>query len=283
MAHTSTPDSLPDGTHIGRSALRVESLGEMSDFYQDIVGLRILSQSDGTVTLGVDGAPLLVLEREKGLKERPRTAAGLYHNAFRVPSRGALGDALERVQQNWHLDGASDHKVSEALYLTDPEGNGVEIYCDLPREQWPITDDGRVQMGTDPLDLDRVESSASGGSRAPPGTDVGHVHLEVTSLEGFEEFYVETLGFEVQTSYPGAMFVSAGGYHHHVGANVWNNRSRPVQGRGLSWFEVVVTGEEALLTVRERLAASCVPFSKTDDGIAVTDADGIEIRLRTEA
>lgn len=282
MTTTSNVDPLPDGTHIGQTALRVSDLGEMSDFYQEVVGLRILSQSGETVTLGVAGTPLLVLELDETAPERSPSGTGLYHNAFRVPSRDALGDALSRVREHWQLDGASDHHVSEALYLTDPEENGVELYRDFPRKQWPLTDDGRVQMGTDPLDLERIESAADGASRAPPGTDIGHVHLEVSSLDAFEEFYVDTLGFQTQTTFSGAAFVSAGSYHHHIGANTWHHRTTPVQGRGLSWFEIVVPEADALLALRERLVERDVSLTESETSIAVTDSDGIEIRLRGE-
>ncbi|MFB6223172.1 MAG: VOC family protein, partial [Haloarcula sp.] len=178
------------------------------------------------------------------------------------------------------LGGASDHGVSEALYLTDPEGNGIEIYRDYPREEWPRGDDGRIRMGTYPLDLEPVEAAAAGESGLPAGTDVGHVHLEVSSLEAFRDFYVDSIGFEVQTEAPAALFVAAGGYHHHLGANTWNNRSEPLGGRGLSWFEVVVPDTAVLDEIRARTAASQYPVSETDDGVAVTGPDGIEVRFR---
>ena len=272
--------SLPKGTHIGRSALRVSDLSKLTEFYRDVVGLRVLHRAATTAVLGVEETPLLVLEGDEDAPARRRAGTGLYHNAFRLPSRAALGDALTRIRNRWRLDGASDHGVSEALYLTDPEGNGVEIYRDFPREEWPATADGRVRMVTEPLDLSAVEDTATGDPRAPPGTVVGHVHLEVSSLEAFGRFYVDVLGFGVQADAPGALFVSAGGYHHHVGANTWNHRTEPVGGRGLSWFEVVVPSSDALDSVRERLADRGVPIAETDDGIAVDDSDGIEVRLR---
>jgi catechol 2,3-dioxygenase len=274
------PDPLPEGTRIGRTALRVADLEGMTEFYRDVVGLGVLRTADPESVLGVDDTPLLVLERDDGAPERHRSEAGLYHNAFRVPSREALGDALGRIRSRWRLDGASDHLVSEALYLTDPEGNGVEIYRDYPREEWPIADDGGVRIGTEPLDLEGVEAAAAGDDRAPPETDVGHVHLEVTSLDAFRDFYVDALGFEVQTTVPAASFASAGGYHHHIGANTWHHRTAPSGGRGLSWFEVVVPERAVLDTVRERFAAREVPVTETNDGLEIAAPDGIEVRLR---
>ncbi|WP_144925011.1 VOC family protein [Halorubrum salsamenti] len=283
-------DRLPAETRIGRAALRVADLDETTAFYRDVVGLAVIDRDDDRAALGVDGTTLLVLERDSDRPERGRTDAGLFHTAFRVPSRAALGEALARVRDRWRLDGASDHLVSEALYLDDPEGNGVEIYRDRSREEWPVADDGTVQMATEPLDVEGVVAAAdeSGPTdHAPPGTDVGHMHLEVTSLSAFEAVYVDGLGFEVGMTGPNVRFVAAGGYHHHLGANTWQGRTTPSAGRGLAWFEVVVPDAAALAAVRERLdrveAAGEVDLAvdERDDGIAVTDADGIEVRVRT--
>jgi catechol 2,3-dioxygenase len=265
---------------MGRTALRVSDLDETTEFYRDVVGLSVLRESDASSVLGVEDTPLLVLEGDEHALERHSSGAGLFHNAFRVPTREALGDALTRIRDNWQLGDASDHGVSEALYLTDPERNGIEIYRDFPREEWPVAADGSVRMGTYPLDLDPVEAAAAGRSDVLPGTDVGHVHLEVSSLEAFRDFYVDVVGFEVQAELPAAVFVSAGGYHHHVGANTWNHRSRPVDGKGLAWFEVVLPDAEVLDAVRGRIADSQHTVTEIDGGIAVTGPDEIEVRFR---
>ena len=292
-----TSGSLPASSGIGRVALRVGDLDETVAFYRDVVGLRVRSRdesvdegTDGdggggsTATLGTADRPLLELRTDPDAPERPETAAGLFHTAFRVPSRAALGDALERIREHWRLTGASDHLVSEALYLRDPEGNGVEIYCDRPREAWPTTDDGRVEMTTDPLDLDSLAAESTGDESVPKGSDVGHVHLEVTSLDAARAFYADALGLNVRQAMSGALFLAAGEYHHHVGCNVWNGRSSPAEGRGLAWFEVVVPAE-ALAAVRERFEAADVavdgiPDESSGDGFTVTDPDGIELRVR---
>lgn len=276
-----TTDVLPQQTRIGRTALRVNDLEEMTGFYRDVVGLDVLHHSDTSSVLGVEDTPLLILEGEEDGLQRHSSGAGLFHNAFRAPSREALGDALARIREHWELSGASDHDVSEALYLTDPEDNGIEVYRDRPREDWPRSGDGSVRMGTHPLDLEAVEGAAAGDSGLPAGTDIGHVHLEVSSLEAFRDFYVDTVGFEVQVDEPGAVFVSAGGYHHHIGANTWNQRSGPVGGRGLSWFEVLLPDTEALDVVQGRITDSQYPVIETEDGIAVTGPDEIEVRFRT--
>lgn len=272
----------PAGTKLGRTALRVTNLTKMTEFYESVVGLIVLNRGEATSTLGVEGTPLLVLEEDEEAPIRPPAGTGLYHNAFRVPSRGALGDVLIRVRDHWHLDGATDHHVSEALYLTDPEDNGIEIYRDFSREGWPRADDGTVRMGTDPLDLASIEADAAGDSRVPPGTAIGHVHLEVSSTDAFRDFYVDKLGFEVQMNVPTAWFVSAGGYHHHIGANTWRQRISPAQGRGLAWFEVVLPETSVLSTVQERLTDRGIPLAEIDDSVVVADSDDIEIRLRAE-
>ena len=279
---TTDDPALPDETHLGRAALRVGDLESVAAFYRDVVGLEVLGREDGSATLGAGGTPLLGLQADPAAAERPPSSAGLFHTAFRVPDRGALGDALERIRAGWRLEGASDHGVSEALYLSDPEGNGVEIPRATPRARWPAAADDRVAMTTEPLDLEAVAAAVAGGSRAPPGTDLGHVHLEVTSLRAFEAFYVDAIGFELQATMSSARFVGAGGYHHHVGANVWNGRSTPASAsdRGLAWFEVVLPDGAALEAVRERLAGRDVSTARTDEGFQATDPDGIRVRFR---
>lgn len=274
--------SLPDAAHIGRTALLVADLAEVTEFYRDVVGLTVLARDETRTVLGVDRAVLVLIEDEDAAP-RDRKGAGLYHNAFLVPSRAALGDALARVRERWRLDGASDHLVSDALYLTDPEGNGVEIYRDRPMNEWPTTAGGAPKIGSRPLDLDDLAAEAGGGTSAPPGTSIGHVHLEVSSMEAAREFYGETVGFTVRPEFdPSATFLAAGGYHHHVGLNTWNRRTGPIEGRGLAWFEVVVPGRSALAAARDRFENAGIPVAEIDDGIEVTDPDGIAIRLRVE-
>jgi len=281
MTSTQT-DTLPHGTRIGQTALVVASSEEMTEFYRRVVGLSVLDQSATTSVLGVDETPLLVLQERTDAFERPESATGLFHVAFRVPSREALGDALGRIRDHWQLDGASDHRVSEALYLTDPEGNGVEIYRDFPEDEWPIGDDGNIQLDNDPLDIEGVEAAAGGEAQALTEMDIGHLHLEVSSLDAFRDFYVETLGFEVKTDLPNAYFVSDGEYHHQIAANTWNNRTKPRSGRGVAWFEVVLPETEGFEALRGRLADSRWSLTETDDSLSVAGPDEIEIRLRVE-
>ena len=279
MTHTPI---VPEDARIGRTALLVANLEETTDFYRDVVGLEVLSRDGDTATLGVDETPLLVLTTADAEQPRAPEQTGLFHNAFRVPTRAALGAALDRIRERGQLRGASDHYVSEALYAADPEGNGVEIYWDRPREAWPRADDGTVRIGTIPLELGDVAAQSDGATAVPTGTTVGHVHLEVSSMEATRAFYVDTLGLRVQTELPSALFVAAGDYHHHLGLNTWNGRSQPAGGHGLAWFEFVVPDEETLETVRRRLAETTTSVTELADCVELTDPDGITIRFRAE-
>ncbi|SIR06448.1 catechol 2,3-dioxygenase [Haladaptatus litoreus] len=269
------------GTTVGRVALRVNDLDRTSSFYEQVVGLEPQSKGDQTAALGAGGVPLLELVEDADAPERTRDETGLFHTAFLVPSRRALADALVRLEDEWELTGASDHRVSEALYCRDPEGNGIELYRDRPREAWPIGDDGRVQMDTLPLDTNELRKEATETETVPSNTVVGHVHLEVSSIAAAREFYADALGMNVRQEYgPSALFLAADDYHHHVGCNVWNNRTKPADGRGLEWFELAVPNRETLETVRERFAAREISVTEIEDGIEITDSDEITVRLR---
>lgn len=275
--------SLPADTNVGAVHLRVADLDRTTTFYRDVVGLDQLERDDDSeAVLGPEGGPgVLVLESAPDTPDRPDDAAGLFHVAFRVPDRAALADALARIRDGWRLSGASDHRVSEALYLSDPEDNGVEIYCDRPREEWPRTPDGDVDMATLRLDFDALPDGR-GEERVPPGTDVGHVHLEVTSLPSAVAFY-RALGMRVQARYADqAAFLAAGDYHHHVGLNTWHHRETPASGRGLGWFEVVVPDGETLDAAVARLEDHGATVEATDSGAQVDDPDEISIHLSVE-
>lgn len=276
---TDNEGTLSSGTAVGRAALVVNDLDRVVGFYRDVVGLAVQHREGERATLGAGGDPLLELTADPDAPERPRRSAGLFHTAFRVPSRAALGDAVERIEDRWELTGASDHHVSEALYLDDPEGNGVELYTDRPRGMWPHDESGHVRMATLPLDLVPLREAAGGERRAPDGTTVGHVHLEVSSLVEAERFYVDTLGLAVRQRFGAdALFLAIGDYHHHLGVNVWNGRSEPPAGRGLrSWELRLPSGVDA---VHERLLETGSDPALVDGGIEVRDPDGIRLRLR---
>ena len=221
---------LPTDARLGAIRLRVGDVERLTRFYEQAIGLQVVE--DGPVTaLGVDGHALVELEAAPDAPPRPLHTTGLFHLAILVPSRADLALALRRVAAaGWRLSGASDHLVSEALYLSDPEGNGIELYRDRPRDEWPAVG-GVLQMDTLPLDLGNLLSEvdeANGDAGMPAGTTLGHVHLQVSDLTAAEGFWADALGFDVMVrGYPGALFVSAGGYHHHVGLNTWAGAGAP--------------------------------------------------------
>lgn len=240
---------------IGRVALTVNDIDRTGSFYQSALGLERLGGSGEVATFGAGGRVLLELRADRSARRNTGREAGLFHTAFLMPSRAALGRWLHHAAASrLPLQGASDHIVSEAIYLADPEGNGIEVYVDRPRAAW--TDkDGKIRMATDPLDLQNLADAADAAwTGAPEGMVVGHVHLQVGDVPKAEAFYAGTLGFAVTSHYPGAAFYGSGGYHHHLATNVWNSRgagprSYPVT--GLAELEIRADAAE-LATLRSR-------------------------------
>jgi len=236
---------------IGTVSLTVANLEHSRGFCERVLGLRCGTAENGSVRLGGDGGEtLLELVADPAAPERPPGTTGLFHYAVLVPDRAELARALHRVLENgWRFTGASDHLVSEALYLRDPEGNGIEIYRDRPRDEWETKGD-EIAMASLPLDLDSLaaEAEGSGGEPMPAGTTMGHVHLNVSEIDATERFYARGLGLDVTVrSYPGALFLASGGYHHHVGANTWAGEGAPPPpdgARGLRHFELIAEGAE---------------------------------------
>ena len=265
---------------LGAVSLTVSDLGRSRAFYEEVLGLFASELDSRSVALSTPGgSPLITLHGDRTAPARDPRAPGLFHAAVLLPTRDALADSLLRLATaRWPLGGASDHLVSEALYLGDPDGNGIELYRDRPADQWPRTSDGILQMKTLRLDLDDLLQQR-GPDRAPdasvpPGTRIGHVHLQVSDIARAGEFYIERLGFDpTVTGLPSALFVSAGGYHHHVGANTWNSAgaSPPAPGSvGLRSFEVIVGGSDELGAVSERLRAGGAVLEPAD-GLSSTD------------
>ncbi len=277
------------GAAIGTVRLTVTDLERSRAFYEAAIGLRTTEQDNGTLALGVPGErPLVELRGNIAAPPLNRGATGLYHLAILMPSRRDLGIALRRLADaRWPLDGASDHLVSEALYLSDPDGNGIEIYRDRPRHEWRYSD-GQLEMSTLPLDLRSVLDEASDLSEVVPqaaaGTRIGHVHLQVADLTKSEAFYSGLLGFDVTVrGYPGALFVSAGGYHHHLGLNTWHSRGAPppeAGSVGLRSFEVLLPSAEALETVLDRVRRAGMEIATEAEGSLVRDPSGNAIFLR---
>lgn len=276
-----TAEGLPAATKPDHVALSVSDLGQMIQFYQEIIGLTTLDREDGRALLGAGGDPLVEIREEPDTPPRPDSAAGLFHIALRVPSRRELGDILDRVREQWELDGASDHHVSEALYLSDPDGNGIEVYRDRNPRQWPTRENGRLAMDTFPLDLGEIAAAASGKTDVPPDTELGHVHLECSSVSASQSFYVDILGLGIRQKTDDALFLAAGEYHHRVGLNNWQDCTSRATGQGLAWCEFAVPDRDAIAAARERLTQAGVSTTPLSDGFAVADPDGIQLRLRS--
>lgn len=268
---------------IGTVALRVEDLEEAADFYSSVVGLRPMARDGEGATLGAGGDALVRLLEAPEAEPRSLTQAGLYHLAIRVPTRVDLAEVLTRVRRAWRLEGASDHRVSESLYLSDPEGNGVEVYRDRPRREWPERGDGTVEMASDPLDIRELAGNRpkDPSDRVPPGSDMGHVHLEAVDLGVARDFFTDGLGMGVRQTYgDGAVFLAFDDYHHDVAVNAWNTRSEPAgEGRGLAWFEVRLGDEEAVAEAAARLREQGAKVRGASGGVVVEAPDGIRIRL----
>jgi catechol 2,3-dioxygenase len=294
---TDASPSIAPATAIGRVHLTVSDLGYSRAFYERLLGLSASEQPDGSVLLGGEGwagpdLPLLSLVGDSSASPRDPRQTGLFHLAILVPSRRDLAVALTRlVQGGWRLSGASDHLVSEALYLDDPDGNGIEIYWDRDRSTWRRDADGQLEMATLPLDtkgllheLDDAPFDPDADALMPEGTRIGHMHLQVAELKQIERFYAGVLGFDVMVrTYPGALFVSAGGYHHHIGLNTWNSRggSAPSPAAvGLGAYEVKLPDAAALAEVLARVQAAGIATEAAPDGATlVRDPSGNAILL----
>ncbi len=273
---------LPDNAHIGGAHLRVIDLDRALDFYRDTLGFAVVDQPGGTVALASspDAAPILRLTAHPGAIRKPQRSTGLYHVAILLPGRPALGKMLRRLIEQYPLQGASDHLVSEALYLADPDGNGLEIYRDRPRSEWRMNG-GAVAMATEALDVDGVlaEADPSAWTGIPAATVIGHVHLHVSDLAQSEQFYNGKLGLDVmQRGYPGALFMAAGGYHHHLGVNTWAGRTPPpADAVGLESFTVTIPDALAWAQAVERTGATV-----TGEIATASDPDGIQVVLAQE-
>jgi catechol 2,3-dioxygenase len=274
----------------GPVRLRVADVDSQREFYERAIGLRPIESADGLARLGSDGTPVVELDHRADAQARPPRTTGLFHLAILVPDRAALAAALARaVGAGGRLSGASDHLVSEALYLDDPEGNGIEIYRDRPRAEWE-RDGGEIRMSTLPLDVDGLLAELHDDepeSAMPDGTRIGHVHLNVADLDDAERFYSGLLGFDVTVrGYPGALFLSTGGYHHHIGVNTWAGAGAPAPpagSRGLEWFGLAVDDERRLAELEQRLRDAGAAVERRPEGLLTRDPSGNGLLLKSPA
>jgi catechol 2,3-dioxygenase len=278
---------LPDSTHVGSVTLQVANLERSVMFYRDVLGFQEVRSAADRVELGVDNRPLVVLRPGANGPLRVRRL-GLYHFAILLPDRAALGRVLTQLVVSGIQPAASDHLVSEALYLSDPDGLGIEIYRDRPRPEWSATGN-QLNMATEPLDFDGVVE-ASGGqpwSGMPTGTTIGHVHLHVGDIEMAKAFYHDAVGLDLMVwSYPGALFLSAGGYHHHLGTNTWAGPSAtPPQTNEpqLVEWELVLPSSADVADAAANIAAKQFAATPEEPGGSVAnDPWGTALVLTTE-
>lgn len=273
---------LDPGLRIGSVTLAVGDLPASTEFYQRVLGLPLITRSHEGARLGCDPKrPALVLVPIAHPAAASPHSSGLFHVAWLHASRAALAATVRRVAgAGWHIDGASDHGVSEALYLSDPDGLGIEIYADRPSESWERPPSGEgVRMVTLPLDVEDLLAQDTGPQlQIDPGTRIGHVHLKVSDVDRAEAFYRDALGFDEQARIPSAAFLSAGGYHHHVGLNSWHSAGAmraPESAPGLRLVEFELPGEGAVAGLEQALRERAVGDAVAGEGrLSLRDPDG---------
>jgi catechol 2,3-dioxygenase len=279
MTDTATTATLPASLRLGPAHLVVTDLDRSIGFYERAIGLRLHGRDGATAALGAGAGDLLVLHEDPSARPAGRHA-GLYHVALLHPSRRELARAAVRLADTrTPIDGASDHGISEAIYLPDPDGNGLELAADRPREQW------RMEAVLNPLDTASLLAEVAGepvARQADPGLTVGHVHLHVGDLDEALAFYRDVIGFDEMMRMRGAAFVSAGGYHHHLGLNTWRGEGAPPVPEGtvgLDHWTIVLPGDGDVAAVRSRLDAAGIPAADADGGFLVRDPWGIAVLI----
>jgi catechol 2,3-dioxygenase len=272
---------------IGAVSLVVQDLERMTAYYRDVLGLAVIERGEGQAKLEAGGAVLLVLEHKPSAPFEARGSAGLFHTAFLMPTRRDLARWLVHVASNRvRLTGFSDHSVSEAIYLDDPEGNGIEVYADRPPEQWRW-EAGSVIMSTEQLDIDNLVSltniRVNDYAGAPEGLRIGHVHLRVGDLTPAGSFYA-AIGMAPTRQRSGAAFMSSGRYHHHLGLNVWQSRGagqRDASATGLGWFSLEAENADMLAAQERRLREAGLTVTAMAGGVETADPWGTRVRLAT--
>ena len=272
---------------IGKVHYNVSNLDRATYFFEEALGMKVISKSDQTVTLGtIASEPLLLLYRVNNPPPRKKTT-GLYHVAIRLPNREDLARLIFHLVNNQvELEGIADHGVSEALYLTGPDEMGIELTCDRDYEEWPIDEEGQLDMGTEELDIDDLMMTIKGKNKKwtglPGGTTIGHIHLGVAELEKTAEFY-SSLGFDLTQTYGDqALFFASGEYHHHIGANTWHSAgASPLTAdtAGLRSFEVVFPDQKSKDQITNELNQAGWETQKVEEDLILVDPNGIQVRL----
>ncbi|WP_172194386.1 VOC family protein [Saccharibacillus qingshengii] len=278
--------SIHPDAHMGRVQLKVSQIERSVRYYSEVIGLKLTNRTETTAEFGVEGSGVLLGIEEVADAQilPPQSVTGLYHFAILLPSRQALGTTLRHLAEYGLSIGQGDHLVSEAFYLNDPDGNGIEIYADRPRSQWQTDAKGEYVMASDPVDVESLLKLAGAWNGLPAGTVIGHVHLHVGNLPAARKFYVDGLGFDVVLHFGGgALFVSAGGYHHHMGLNTWAGvgaPAAPANAVGLSYFTIEYPDAEAVDRAVEALREAGIEVANTPEGPSALDPFGNRAVLR---
>ncbi|MEO9363887.1 MAG: VOC family protein [Nitrososphaera sp.] len=282
-------------TRIGYVSLNVSDMPQSLEFYQSMLGFEAVGRPSGDRALlssdGGNSEHLIELRKAAKPAGDKKKRAGLYHFAVLLPERKFLADALAHLAERRgrvHFDGMADHGVSESVYIRDPDFNGIEIYRDRPRAEWPVLPGGHIQMVTERLETEDLlaQATAAGWKGMPAGTTIGHVHLHVRDLDGAMQFYSQALGLGLTFALPGAYFFAAGNYHHHVAANTWLGKdlaaaSPEEEVVGLNHFAIKVPDEKELQRATSSLSSQGVLLASQERGSATTlhDSDGIAVKL----
>ncbi|MFD0959750.1 VOC family protein [Paenibacillus chungangensis] len=284
--------TLHPGIALGEVELRVSNLKRSIQFYKDIIGLQVMEEREDSASLTADGQTTLVVLRAVpgATVTPPRSFSGLYHFAILLPERKHLGLMARHLMERDVAIGQADHAVSEALYLSDPDHNGIEIYRDRPRSEWKYDAQGGLKMGTDPIEWESLLEEADGyeWEGLPSGTTIGHVHFHVGDMTEAKRYFCDALGFSVEADMMrsmGAMFLAAGGYHHHIGLNIWaglHAPSIPDHATGMSSFTITFPDHAALMDTVERLQRSDVGVRQSSNGWVASSPWGFAIKLSVQ-
>lgn len=272
-------------TYVTNVEIKVSDLQRSLTYYQEVIGFKVLHQESHKATFTADGkTALLTIVQPETVEEKTRFTTGLYHFALLLPTRRDLANVISHFHKNGVYFGASDHDVSEALYLSDPDKNGIEIYADRPENTW-TWHSNQVHMVTEPLNVQSILAEGNNTwSGLPAGTVMGHIHLSVSSLTEAEEFYTKGLGFDIVTRYGAqALFISTGRYHHHIGLNTWYSENAPKLGEhqvGLKTFSLRLDNEQQVATMKENLRAIGASVTDIAGGFQTEDPAGNKILLK---
>ena len=279
--------SLHPAVEVGTVTLKVANLERSLKFYTQVIGLEVFKQDEHTAVLGAGNRPILLLEEVAGATRLARNVTALYHAAILFPSRVSLAIKIYQLVRMNYPFGYGDHLVSEAFYLDDPDGNGLELYQDRPRSTWKWQN-GSVQMASDPVDMDSLfaeikpDDPALNNPAAPAGTKLGHMHLRVGNISKARAFYHDVLGFDMVAEMPSALFMSAGGYHHHIGMNVWESnggKPTPENSAGLREFSISLPDPAELDRLTKQIETAGIPVERNGDSALVLDPFQTRIKL----